>query len=189
MKIAITGHTYGIGQSIAETYAANGHEIIGFSRSNGYDISDPESRKQIVDKCTNVDIFFNNAHDWNSEHDFSETILLTELWESWKDQRRIIVNISSSVTMRWEKGSNSSLTYRASKLALEDTCELLWNTSQWPQVSIIAPCLTDTPRAKFKQDLNKADPNEFAKLVYHVMDQKNFRVQILKLAVNPIDTN
>jgi NAD(P)-dependent dehydrogenase (short-subunit alcohol dehydrogenase family) len=185
MKIAITGHSYGIGQSLATIYSQYGHKIIGFSRSNGYNISDPVSRKIIVSECHDVDIFFNNAHDWNSEHDFSETKLLTELWESWQNQHRIIANISSSVTMRWEQGKDCSLTYRTAKLALENTCELLWNKSTWPQVSVIAPCLTDTPRTQVKTDNNKADPDEFAKLIYHVLGQTNFRVQILKLALQP----
>ena len=35
MKIAITGHTKGIGKAIADLYP----NVIGFSRSKGYDIS------------------------------------------------------------------------------------------------------------------------------------------------------
>jgi short-subunit dehydrogenase len=46
MKIAITGHTKGIGKAIAGLYYTD--EVVGFSRSNGYDISKPEDVKSII---------------------------------------------------------------------------------------------------------------------------------------------
>jgi NADP-dependent 3-hydroxy acid dehydrogenase YdfG len=38
MKIAITGHTAGIGQAIAKQYQSQGHKIVGISRRNGHNI-------------------------------------------------------------------------------------------------------------------------------------------------------
>ena len=189
MKIAITGHNHGIGLSLSKIYQSNGHDVLGFSRSNHYDISDPISRKQIIKESQDCNIFFNNAHDWDGGHDFSEVELLSELWTSWRGQHKTIVNISSSTTTRWEQGNNCSLTYRSAKLALEKTCELLWNTESWPLVTVVAPCLTATRRTSFKADANKADPDEVAQLVYHALNQTSFRVQILKLAVLPVDSN
>ena len=40
MKIAITGHTRGIGKACADVFRH--HTIYGYSRSNGYDIKDAE---------------------------------------------------------------------------------------------------------------------------------------------------
>jgi len=57
MKIAITGHTSGLGQAIFD-YFSKDHEVIGLSRSTGYDIS----TDRIVDAITECDLFFNNAH-------------------------------------------------------------------------------------------------------------------------------
>ena len=38
MKIAITGHSAGIGQALAMLYVKQGHEVVGLSRRNGYNI-------------------------------------------------------------------------------------------------------------------------------------------------------
>ena len=37
-KIAIIGHTKGIGKAIAKLYKSKNYEVIGLSRSNGYDL-------------------------------------------------------------------------------------------------------------------------------------------------------
>jgi nucleoside-diphosphate-sugar epimerase len=184
MKIAITGHTQGIGLALGQIYQDRGHEVLGFSRSTGYDITNSEHRQNIITEVKDCDIFINNAHDY--ENTFCGTFMLTELWESWQGQKKIIANISSSVTMRWEQGENCTMTYRVAKRALEDCCEFLWNKSQWPQVSLIAPCLTSTPKTQTKKHKNKVDPLLFADLVYNALDQKAFRVQVLKLAVQPV---
>ena len=40
MKVAITGHTKGLGASLKKVFEETGHSVIGFSKSTGYDISD-----------------------------------------------------------------------------------------------------------------------------------------------------
>jgi hypothetical protein len=59
MKIAITGHTSGLGQAFYNHFSLN-NEVIGLSRSNGYDIR--KNQKEIVDIVSTCDLFFNNAH-------------------------------------------------------------------------------------------------------------------------------
>ena len=46
MKIALTGHTNGLGAEILKYFSSN-HSILGFSRSNGYDIKSPADRKKL----------------------------------------------------------------------------------------------------------------------------------------------
>ena len=75
-KVAITGHTRGAGKEIARYYKSHGFEVIGFSKSTGYDISDPEIRAKIID-------------------DDSQTLMLKEIFAAWRGQPRIIINISS----------------------------------------------------------------------------------------------
>ena len=48
MKVAITGHTQGIGKAIAELYP----DHIGFSRSNGYDITDENVISKILEEIS-----------------------------------------------------------------------------------------------------------------------------------------
>jgi len=182
MKVAITGHTKGIGKAISDLYESKGHTIVGFSRSNGYDISDPEKRKSIVDQSEDCEIFFNNAHCDTAN--FSQTELLFELWERWQGKNKKIVNISSAITMRWQHDARI-LQYRTAKIGLEDACNFLWNKSPWPAIVIAGPCVTDTDRVLYHPATNKVNPMDFAELIYYNIHQTNFRVQKIQLAVNP----
>ena len=38
MNIGITGHTKGLGHAFFKLFKSQGHEVVGFSRSNGHDI-------------------------------------------------------------------------------------------------------------------------------------------------------
>lgn len=60
-KIAITGHTAGIGHSLYNRLIGQ-HNILGFSRSNGYDLSEKSTVNQIISASADVDIFVNNAY-------------------------------------------------------------------------------------------------------------------------------
>jgi NAD(P)-dependent dehydrogenase (short-subunit alcohol dehydrogenase family) len=181
MKIAITGHTKGIGASIASIFEKHGHQVVGFSRSNGYDISNPADRIRIINESADCDIFFNNAYS-----DFAQCDLLFELWLRWEQQRKTIVNITSSITMRWQHNFRM-IKYRSAKAALEESSDFLWNKSNWPAVMVATPCLTATPMTAPRNDTNKVDPNRFAEMVFHALSQPDFRVQVLQLAVNPVE--
>ncbi len=87
MKLAITGHTKGIGKAIADLYP----EHIGFSRSNGYDIANKVNRMKILYELTNCDVFINNAWDANGQ-----LCMYKEIYEHWRhDKDKTIVNINS----------------------------------------------------------------------------------------------
>jgi nucleoside-diphosphate-sugar epimerase len=51
MKIAITGHTQGLGQAFFNHFQS--HTVIGFSRSNGYNIASPADRNKILEELIN----------------------------------------------------------------------------------------------------------------------------------------
>lgn len=95
MKVSITGHSTGIGRAFYETYQAQGHDVFGFSRSNFYNISFLQDRQRILEKSLDSDVFVNNAYDFKSETNF-QLILLKNMVESWKDQDKVIINISST---------------------------------------------------------------------------------------------
>ena len=60
-KIIITGHTKGIGKAIHDRYkAVSCREIVGMSRSNGYDIE--KDFDKIVEEATGAELFINNAY-------------------------------------------------------------------------------------------------------------------------------
>lgn len=60
MKIAITGHTSGLGKSFYEHYTKLGHEVIGMSRSNGYCL--PNDLTKVAVEANKCDLFINNAY-------------------------------------------------------------------------------------------------------------------------------
>jgi nucleoside-diphosphate-sugar epimerase len=90
MKIAITGHSAGIGQALAKIYEAQGHEVVGLSRRNGYNIRSLPKVAGMIEPC---DMFINNA-----QVGFAQTELLFEIWRRWEGQQKIIVNISTQMT-------------------------------------------------------------------------------------------
>jgi NAD(P)-dependent dehydrogenase (short-subunit alcohol dehydrogenase family) len=60
-KIIITGHTHGIGKAIYDKFTEiSCHEIIGMSRSNGYNID--KDFDKIVAEAEGCELFINNAY-------------------------------------------------------------------------------------------------------------------------------
>jgi hypothetical protein len=60
-KIVITGHTAGLGKEIYDKFTeVSCHEIVGLSRSNGYDI-DTDFDK-VVEAASGAELFINNAY-------------------------------------------------------------------------------------------------------------------------------
>jgi hypothetical protein len=60
-KIVITGHTRGIGKSIYDKFTEiSCREIVGMSRTNGYDIEKDFDR--IVEEASGAELFINNAY-------------------------------------------------------------------------------------------------------------------------------
>jgi hypothetical protein len=60
MKVVITGHTYGIGKALYDSFKSAEWEVVGLSRSNGYDI-DADFDK-VVEVAQGADLFINNAY-------------------------------------------------------------------------------------------------------------------------------
>jgi hypothetical protein len=60
MKVVITGHTWGIGKALYDSFKSAEWEVVGLSRSNGYDIDSDFDR--VVEAATGADLFINNAY-------------------------------------------------------------------------------------------------------------------------------
>jgi short-subunit dehydrogenase len=59
-KIAIVGHTRGIGKAIADLYKKKKYEVIGMSRSNGFDII--HDQEKIIENIEGCHLVVLNAH-------------------------------------------------------------------------------------------------------------------------------
>jgi hypothetical protein len=93
MKYAITGHTYGIGKTIFERLSPN---VVGFSLTSGYDITKKEDRQRIIAEVQDCDVFINNAYEETN----AQLKLFLELYASWKDTNKKIINVGSEITER-----------------------------------------------------------------------------------------
>jgi hypothetical protein len=88
MRYAVTGHTAGIGKAVFESC----QDAIGFSKSQGYDILDAKDRKRIIEQIYDCNVFVNNAHEG-----FGQTYMLLDLFHSWKNTDKTIINVGSVI--------------------------------------------------------------------------------------------
>jgi len=75
-KIAVIGHTQGLGKLVFENLQELGNHVIGFSKSLGYDISNAEDRQSIVEKSKDCDVIINNAYNFSAWDDAQMHMLM-----------------------------------------------------------------------------------------------------------------
>ena len=115
IKIAITGHTKGLGAEIFK-HLESTHTVIGFSRSNGYDIKSPLDRRKILKASAEADVLINLVHNY-----YHQTDLLFEFFQAWEHAEKLIINISSGVVedVTWGQDRLDFIEYKNQKKALE----------------------------------------------------------------------
>jgi NADP-dependent 3-hydroxy acid dehydrogenase YdfG len=133
MKIAITGHTAGIGQALANLYSQQGHVIIGLSRREGNNI---RNIPKICDQIEPCDMFVNNA-----QSGYAQTELLFEMARRWSGTKKHIVVISTQMT----QDPVSPLPgldmdqYRIQKVALEESVKQIRNRRLQIRLTTVRP--------------------------------------------------
>ena len=138
-KVAITGHSRGIGHAFTKWFEQQGHQVVGMSRSNGYDIKNVDS---IIAKASDCDIFVNNA--WS---DYNQSMLMYHLHNQWIGQKdKLIIVVSSSRVIKSSNFHNDPELnlYKNSKISLELACQHLWNQNPFPRICTLRPGHTDT---------------------------------------------
>ena len=90
MKIAITGHTKGIGKCMKDLLEKDGHEVVGASTSNGINVMRTKSVINWIEK-ENPDVFINNVYAPDSQ-----CHILYQLYEKWQYEDKLIINLSST---------------------------------------------------------------------------------------------
>jgi NADP-dependent 3-hydroxy acid dehydrogenase YdfG len=158
MKIAITGHTRGIGKALHDGFKAQGHEIIGFNRSTPANISTDAGIDRIVEASKDCDIFIINAYDTQrikTTMGFSQTVLLYKMWEQWRGKDKIIIVLGSRAS---DVHYARSIQYSTHKRALDDAVKQLRNLElSNPHILNLRPGMTDTDAVN-TVDLKKMDP-------------------------------
>lgn len=90
MKLAVTGHTSGLGKSIVDYAISCNHSVKCFSRSNGYNITVDADRLRIISEIADCDVFINNAYDRYGQLD-----LLYDVYNNWKHDNKLILSVGS----------------------------------------------------------------------------------------------
>lgn len=133
MKIAITGHTAGIGQALYKQYTARGHEIVGLSKREGYNIRVIPKIATAVEPC---DMFINNA-----QAGYAQTELLFEVAQRWAGTNKHIIVISTMMT-QWPTSTIAGLEmdqYRVQKVALEEAVKQIRNRDLGIRLTVVRP--------------------------------------------------
>ena len=160
MRLAITGHTKGIGKAIADLYPNN----LGFSRSNGYDITISSNIARIVAESADCDVFVNNAY-----HDFVQCDLLERMFEKWKhDPSKTIVNIIS----RARYGRGKAKFYGQTKMELYSKAKSMMFSDKQCRIININPGYVKTDMvAHVPETVKMLTPEQLADMIKWCLDQ------------------
>lgn len=169
MKLALTGHTSGIGAAIVEQFP----DALGFSRQTGHDLADPKTIERIVAAAATSDVFINNAF-----YQMAQVDLLYALHAIWHDRNKTIIVISSN---SGDGIKSYRHPYAVYKSALDKAVEQLQNLNNTCRIINLRPGYVDTPRVAHIS-ANKLSPQYIAMLVAWVIGQPG---HIRNLTVTP----
>lgn len=98
-RILVSGGTKCLGKDLVDLF---GSDSKGLGRSNGFDISNLESRIQIAKMSLEYDLFFNHAHNGSVDGQIDLLLKVFELWRENKKSGHIFVS-GSVATVRESK--------------------------------------------------------------------------------------
>ena len=179
MKVAITGHTKGFGKSLYNLLSTE-YECFGFSRSNGFDLHDPNTLQSILD--INPDVFINNAA-------VNQTLLLQKTYDAWKLTEKSIVNIGSYITELSTVPEHRKVYYE-NKIQLARLSKLISNRKETLRCMLFVPGTINTKSALeaksyiLNQNMESwMDPDYLAKVV-RFMILSPYTITDLKICQN-----
>ena len=178
MKIAITGHTAGIGQALAREYSHNGHKIVGLSKREGNNI---RNTPKICDQIEPCDVFVNNA-----QAGYAQTELLFEMAQRWQGTKKHIIVVSTMMTqdpVSCLPGLEMDQ-YRIQKVALEESVKQIRNRRLQIKLIIVRPGNIATNTDKTVPPA--ADVDNWARTLIKILDtaEKN-NLSISDISLGP----
>ena len=186
MKIAITGHSAGIGQGFANILSEYGHEIVGLSKRNGYNI---RVIPRLVEKIIDCDMFINNA-----QSGYAQTELLYKVWQRWRGEKTKIIWVVSTILTQSpvdvsipDLDDMSMSEYRNQKIALEQAVKQLTFKKGSPVVCLIRPGAVATQPYN-QAGVNAADVDVWCQTVVDFWNQAasgGLFVKEISLGFNP----
>ena len=166
MNIAITGHTSGIGRALKEYFEAEGHQVLGFSRATGHNITASVQRQAIADAAEHCDIFINNAYN---DFDSSQLEMLKLICTRWTGLNKIVFNVGSRIGDYDVPSTAVGLKlYQHTKQAQDAYCA---GRTHAPQVVNLRLGRIDTPRIQSVTDA-KLSTEKVVDIVKFVLEHR-----------------
>jgi nucleoside-diphosphate-sugar epimerase len=160
MKIAVTGHSAGIGKALAKLLEQRGHEIVGLSKRYGHNIHNISKIADLIEPC---DIFVNNA-----QSHFAQTDLFIAVWRKWRGKDKKIINISTEMVYMEPAPREEWDEYLIQKKTLEHATQMLSMRDKLPKLHIIRPGSIATQPGQTQPEY--LDVNEYARSIVSQID-------------------
>lgn len=136
-KIAVTGHTSGLGKSFFDLLTQHGHAVTGFSKSNGYDLRDYSVVSKIINEIQGFDLFINNA-----KPDYAQAQIVYRLARDWTGT---VLSIGSKVVIDPPPWTDTFLLeYVTQKTALAHAHQVLEKVSKCRLILVHPDHISDT---------------------------------------------
>lgn len=178
MKILVTGNKEkGLANAISKIYP----QADFFSRSNGFDLTNPQKQKELAQKCLDYEIIINCSALWK----FNQTVLLEEIYQACSQAKHKphIINIGST-TDRVKNGK--VWLYNAEKKALRDYSNTLGINGVWgtgPKITLIS--FGSLSNIQYKHPDRKClDIDKAAEYIKWVIDQPK-NICINEISIDP----
>ena len=182
-KIAVIGHTKGIGKAIVSLYRKNNFEVVGLSRTNGFDLEN--NQHEILDSIDDCGLVVLNAFAGQGQ-----LHLLKRIYGRYMNRSKKIVVITS--TSGTPEGEDADLSISEYKQYCKLKKELIEYISDLQQELILKPLsvydvcpdVVDTDMTKgLWEDLPKLKANEVAEAVKYCFDS-TFNINKLVMQKN-----
>lgn len=184
MKVAITGHTSGLGKALKERFESSGHTVIGFCITTGYDISDTEARSRIIAESADCDVFINNAYYPNSQH-----LMFESAYNAFDNTEKTIINIGSKVidiNLSQHEHDEWLSTYHCDKTALQELVKDKYLKPN-PRILNVLSGLINTNMSSGRKD-PKIDVVDVADLIYQMFILRD-RLIVQEISILPVVQN
>jgi NADP-dependent 3-hydroxy acid dehydrogenase YdfG len=183
-RVAITGHTRGIGQAFAQLFNDHGADVTGYSLSTGYDIGDCSVVKKILGETKNFNIFINNAY-----HPTGQYNILEGLINQWKGTNKLIVNIGSTIVYDNDKSVDDYIIAKQAQLHLTrstliDSGSCNARNLNNARILNVIPGIVDTKMSNLDKTDFKTNPDDLAKIVIDIIRHMD-TVTIKEIIIDP----
>ena len=172
-KVFITGHTSGIGLATYNLLAEN-YVVAGGSRRTDFDISNKNCYQQLLD----YDIIINNAY-----HPTGQVELLKYVYNHWKGQPKVIVNVGSYGKDIHFTRPLALIDYHVAKKSLEAYSYWITENDKTCKSMMYNPGFVSTPLGQ--EGLDKWPKEMQDKILEHVMDAQACAETIKFMIENP----